>query len=113
MSKEEALELFKPGDFLERGDDWIFIFAGLEERDHNFNVIRYYALLSKTTGYYVLNTSTGIGAIENYTNEVVKHASNKCKQKLLDCIKNHGLIWNEEEMKLEPIFKEEEIALPF
>ena len=33
MSRKEALELFKPGDFLERGDDWIFIFAGLEERN--------------------------------------------------------------------------------
>ena len=113
MSKEEALELFKPGDFLERGDDWIFIFAGLEERGHNLNAIRYYALLSKTSGYYILNTSTGIGVIESYTNKEVKHASNKCKLKLLDCIKKHGFIWNEEEMKLEPILTEEETELPF
>ena len=110
MSKEEALELFKPGDFLTRDNDCIFIFAGLEERGPQAHAIVYHALKSKSTTYSVARTSMGIGCVEEAT---LKHATNKDKIELLKAIKKHGFIWNEEGRKLEPILTEEETALPF
>jgi hypothetical protein len=109
MTNDRALELFKEGDILSRGDDWIFIFAGLEERAYNFHVIRYHALLNKTSGYHNMRTSTGIGTVENYNEDVLRLATNQEKEKLFKCIKQLGYEWDDKKLELRPI----EPELPF
>ena len=102
MTKNRASELFEEGDILSRGDDWIFIYAGLEERACDFHVIRYHALLNKRTGYYNMRTSTGIGTVESYEH-VLRLATNQEKEKLFKRIKQLGYEWDDEKLELRPI----------
>ena len=109
MTKDRATELFEEGDILSRGDDWIFIYAGLEERACDFHLIRYHALLNKHSGYHNMCTSTGIGVVENYDEDVLRLATNQEKEKLFKRIKQLGYEWNDEKLELRSI----EPELPF
>jgi hypothetical protein len=102
MTKDEPLKLFKEGDILSRGNDWIFIYAGLEERAYNFHVIRYHALLNKHSGYNNMRTSTGIGTVESYE-DVLRLATNQEKERLFKCIKQQGYEWDNEKLELRTI----------
>ena len=103
MTKDRASELFEEGDILSRGDDWIFIYAGLEERACDFNVIRYHALVKKNSNYHNMRTSTGIGIVESYNEDVLRLATNEEKEKLFKCIKQQGYEWDYEKLELRPI----------
>ena len=108
MTKDRASELFEEGDILSRGDDWIFIYAGLEERACDFNVIRYHALIKKNSTYHTMRTSTGIGTVENY-GDALRLATNEEKEKLFKRMKQLGYEWDDEKLELRPI----EPELPF
>lgn len=103
MTKDRASELFEEGDILSRGDDWIFIYAGLEERACDFNIIRYHVLLNKHSGYNNMRTSTGIGIVESYDENVLRLATNEEKEKLFKRMKQLGYEWDDEKLELKPI----------
>ena len=109
MTEYIASKLFKEGDILSRGNDWIFIYAGLEERAYDFHVIRYHALLNKNSGYHNMRTSTGIGIVETYDEDVLRLATNQEKEKLFRCIKQLGYEWDDEKLKL----RRKKSELPF